>query len=558
MKSRYLPGLVLLFVSRGLVAQVEDVQRMRQTALPIPAALAPGPQEAIKCGLPIISRAIAAAAAHPRTRTETLARLLERPAMQTSILKGKFRVHFDTTGYNMPALLDPAGNRIAGTAFAFVDSIFAILDHVIPVEVGQLHYPEPISDDTLGGGPECDIYVMELGNEYGYTTPDASVPEGGRVSSYVTIDNDFVFVRPDKNRGIPGLRVTLAHELHHVIQLGNYGYWDNDLFLYEITSTWMEDVVYPEVNDYYNYLTATWGHFRNPETSFTSSDMIMYSRAIWGHYIAKRYGIDVMRETWEQVRAYRPQQAIDQALKNHGVTFADAYAEWSVWNYFTGSRANPATYYTDGADYPLILQAPVDFTGSLRDVSGSLDSFGTHYCQVERTTDTMTVMIANVDFASTLLTPIPSLPYTLRLRSGQPDPSFKPTPDGLYAKLDVDNAGLWSTWYLVGDSVRPYVDPSSFSSDRPFPCPFHPSGGSLVYVPVAATGPTQGGFYIFTSSGDLVRRIPDASSMTHLSRQMFAWDGRTDNGSLAPTGVYVFVLDLSGQRITGKIPVIRE
>jgi len=374
----------------------------------------------------------------------------------------------------------------------------------------------------------------------------------------MTIDNDFQFVRPEKNRGLPGLRVTIAHELHHVIQIGDYGYWDEDAFFYEITSTWMEDVVYPEVNDYYNYLSATWGHFRNPETPFTSSELIMYSRAIWGHFVSKRLGIDVMRETWENIRLARPQTAIDQTLRAHGMDFAGAFAEWSLWNYFTGSRANPGKYYIDAAEYPLVLQSPVEFTGTSRDVPGSLRSLGTHYTQVQHGQDTMTVMMSNVDVAGTLLPSLPLLPYTLRLRTARVDDSYKLTPIGIYSKLDVTDMGLWSTWYVVRDSARPYIDPSSFSSERPFPSPFRPARTPCVYLPVEELEQQRGALYIFSASADIVREFPNASSTEHLGRQMFTWDGHLADGNIAPTGVYVFVIELPGRRVTGKIPLVRE
>ncbi len=560
MKAPVVIAVVALALCVKCVAQEQALRLVSGTSLAIPAHLAPPDGEPVKCGFPVISFALHQRRTGPteQARQAGVAGILARTELQVSVLAGNFRVHYDTIGINTPALLDSAGARIPGTARAYVDSIFSILSYAASYEIGTLHYLPPISDGLLGGGPECDIYVMELGNMYGYTTPDESIPAGGRTSSSITIDNDFVFVRPEKNRGMPGLRVTIAHELNHVLQIGNYGYWDEDAFFYEITSTWMEDVVYPEVNDYYNYLKASWSHFRNPETSFASSELIMYSRAIWGHYVSKSFGIDVMRETWENIKFARPQSAIDQTLRAHGMDFAGAYAAWSLWNYFTGARANPATYYTDGADYPQVVQSPIDFAGASRDVPGSLQSLGTHYAQVQHGLDTMTVMMSNVDVAGTLLPSIPLLPYTLRLRSTRVDDSYKPTPIGIYSKLDVTDISLWSTWYIVRNTPNPYIDPSSFSSERPFPSPFRPGRAPCVYLPVEEMEPQRGALYIFSASADLVREIPDVSSTVHLGRQMFSWDGRLADGNVAPTGVYMYVIELPGRRVTGKIPVVRE
>jgi len=564
MKSMLTMAIAVSALCVQSAAQDQPTRLMPVTSLPIPVDLVPPEEEPIKCGFPIILHALHEARrgltpdASGDTRGLTqLERSLARPELQTSTLTGSFRVHYDTVGNNTPALLDPVGNRIPGTARACVDSIISILSHVVPVETGTLHYPAPISDGTLGGGPEYDIYVMELGAMYGFTTPDVSTAPGGRAASWITIDNDFVFVRPEPNRGLPGFKVTIAHELHHAIQIGNYGYWDEDPFFYEITSTWMEDVVYTEVNDYYNYLKAVWSHFRSPETPFTSGEMIMYSRAIWGHYISERFGIDVMREIWEKIRLLRPQLAIDQTLREHGVDLAGAYAEWSIWNYFTGSRAKPGLFYADAADYPEIIQSPVDFAGPSRDVPGSLGSMGTHYVQVVRSPDTMTVMMCNVDLAGTILATIPVLPYTLRLRSTRLDESYKSTPIGIFTKLDAADMSLWRTYYL-GDTVRPYIDPTSFSSERPFPIPFHPGPTPYVYIPVDGVDRLVGSLYVFSASADLVASMTGISSTAHLGRQMFTWNGRTNDGTFASTGVYLFVIELPGGRVTGKIPVVRE
>jgi hypothetical protein len=561
MKAPISIAVAALALFANCAAQEHPLRLSPVSSIAIPPQLAPSEGEPVKCGFPIINYALrqVTPAGQPALAQQAgVAAILARPEMQVSVQIGGFRVHYDTAGTNTPSFLDAAGAKIPGTARAFVDSIFSIAAYALAYETSTLHYPGPPADGTLGGGPECDIYVMELGNMYGYTTPDVAIPAGGRTTSSMTIDNDFQFVRPEKNRGLPGLRVTIAHELHHVIQIGDYGYWDEDAFFYEITSTWMEDVVYPEVNDYYNYLSATWGHFRNPETPFTSSELIMYSRAIWGHFVSKRLGIDVMRETWENIRLARPQTAIDQTLRAHGMDFAGAFAEWSLWNYFTGSRANPGKYYIDAAEYPLVLQSPVEFTGTSRDVPGSLRSLGTHYTQVQHGQDTMTVMMSNVDVAGTLLPSLPLLPYTLRLRTARVDDSYKLTPIGIYSKLDVTDMGLWSTWYVVRDSARPYIDPSSFSSERPFPSPFRPARTPCVYLPVEELEQQRGALYIFSASADIVREFPNASSTEHLGRQMFTWDGHLADGNIAPTGVYVFVIELPGRRVTGKIPLVRE
>jgi hypothetical protein len=547
-----------LFSTIGL-SQELTTRMLPGTSLPIPAELVPLEGEPIKCGFPVINHYVGQASSQGGIALMKIASALSRYERQTAIAKNGFRVHFDTTGLDAPALVDTSGARIAGTARAYVDSVFSALARVVSIEIDSLHYLPPASDGTLGGGPEYDIYIEDLGSMYGETFPDEAVEEGGRTSSSITIDNDFSFVRPVSNRGMGGLRVTLAHEFHHALQIGNYGYWTQDAYFYEITSTWMEDVVYPEVNDYYNYLKATWGQFRNPERPFNYNDSyIPYSRAIWGHFIAKRYGADVMRETWEDIALARPHIAADQALRTHGSDFAEAIAEWSLWNYYTGSRARPDKYYTDGADYPEMIQTPIEFTGSAYDQPGSLRGAASNYWLIERGLDTMTVITSNTDLAALSAATNALIQYTLRLRSSKVDDSYRNTPIGIYSKLNATDLTKWSTWYVVGDSANPGVDPSAFSSKRPFPSPFRPAVNPRVYIPLDSPEKQIGSLFIISTGNDLVRSIGDFTSSLHLGREMFSWDGLMDNGKLAPTGVYIYIIELPSGKITGKIALVRE
>ncbi|HTR80530.1 MAG TPA: MXAN_6640 family putative metalloprotease, partial [Bacteroidota bacterium] len=311
-----------------------------------------------KCGLPAITYAIKNRDHLTPEVSQALQIILDRPTSQKSILVGSFRIHYDTTGIEAAAMLDSLYQPIPGTADQFADSVGAIANYCEWFETKVLGYLPSPADSMAGGGPEYDIYVVDLG-DYGFTTPETPInnkPQGGTYTSFMTIDNSFAFVNPPANRGLPGMRVTIAHELHHSIQIGNYGYWTNDIYFYELTSVWMEDVVFNDVNDYYQYEKSPEGQFASPQVPFNTNSFIMYSRAIWGHYIAKRFGRDAMLRTWEEIQSAPPLEAIDRALQKppYNSSFNAAFAEWNVWNYFTGARSDSALYYPEGAAYPEI------------------------------------------------------------------------------------------------------------------------------------------------------------------------------------------------------------
>ena len=66
---------------------------------------------------------------------------------------------------------------------------------------------------------------------------------------------------------LDALRVTAAHEFNHAIQLSYGVHWDDqnpiDLYFIEMTSTWVEDVVYNDINRYLEYLPILFENFSN-------------------------------------------------------------------------------------------------------------------------------------------------------------------------------------------------------------------------------------------------------------------------------------------------------
>ena len=108
----------------------------------------------VKCGTPLI-HAIRSqwSALSPQSRAE-LEQVLQRPVLQKSRLSpsGRFRVHYDTTGFNQPALI--VGNQSQSNTFeAYIDSVKKILDYVWRIEIDSLGFEPPPADGVQGDGP---------------------------------------------------------------------------------------------------------------------------------------------------------------------------------------------------------------------------------------------------------------------------------------------------------------------------------------------------------------------------------------------------------------------
>ena len=228
----------------------------------------PGPRG---CATPLILDALEARDGGSPGYGRALAKALARPRLSHQVLSpsGRFRIHYDIEGEHAVDPADADNNGIPD----YVDVTAAVIDSVWRLEIEVLGYDPPPTDGTLGGGDEYDIYIEQiLGGYYGFTQPEGNGPRG---HSYLRIDNNFtesIFGRASSCQGARGareltaLRVTLAHEFFHMIQFG-YFQGREGIWWQESSATWMEEVAYPEADDYLQYLCD---FIRSPERSLES------------------------------------------------------------------------------------------------------------------------------------------------------------------------------------------------------------------------------------------------------------------------------------------------
>ena len=142
-------------------------------------------------------------------------------------------------------------------------------------------------------------------------------------------------------------KATAAHEFHHCIQFaydGNEASW-----FMELDATYMEDIVFDQVNDNYNYLSS---YMDDPQISLMDQTIHMYASFVWGIYMAERFDTTLMRACWNGARYKSVYDAMsDSLVAMTGYTQDSAFAEFAVWNYFTGSR-DLGQHYLEGSFYP--------------------------------------------------------------------------------------------------------------------------------------------------------------------------------------------------------------
>ena len=225
------------------------------------------------------------------------------------------------------------------------DAVLAVAEEVDRFETGALGWAKPPSD----GDAQVDIYLDDVGDDgiFGYAQTDGGTSQSQ--SSFLVIDDDFA--NPEFG-GIPAaesLRVTLAHEYGHVLQYG-YDVLADGWHL-ESSATWLEQRVYPEIEDWLRYVGDTttgsgWGSLTElPLTAFAHADdqprnAKPYGTVVFNHFLAGRYGDALQRRTWELSDGLNAPStsAYDAAIRGVSgpgissdfATFSAAAAEWQA------------------------------------------------------------------------------------------------------------------------------------------------------------------------------------------------------------------------------------
>jgi hypothetical protein len=256
---------------------------------------------------------------------------------------GKFVFTYQTTGSNAVPAADADENGVPD----YVEWAAISADSSYNYLVGTLGYADPIPEETT-----YDISFQEL-NFYGFTQ---TVSSNGGPDTRIVIENDFVGFPdnddPDGNqRG--ALRVTVAHEFKHAIQFAQNNYeGDSDQWA-EMDATLIEEVVYDQVNDYYNYLGGSGDVFGNPGVTVISGS---YEDVTWALYFHEKIGSDFWPAAWSRIENSATDlpllDAIDLELTSRGLDYTQTMQELYTWHFASGAYSNVNFGFDEGLFYP--------------------------------------------------------------------------------------------------------------------------------------------------------------------------------------------------------------
>ena len=296
-----------------------------------------------------------------------------------------YRFHYDKTGVNAVDATDRNTNDVPD----YIEFMATEFENVYDKEINQLGYVAPPSDGTEGGGQDLyDVYVTDLQQGlYGYVASETTIGDNPNSSAIETQASTSVMRMRNNYDGFglqnDALKVTAAHEYYHSIQLGYKADFSN-VFALEGSASWMEEVIYPRIDDNFQYLDAV---FDNPDVAvnynfgdendpdFNDFTTQWYGAWIFFQYIGESYGVDVARFLWENLRSQGELEALNNALQTRNVNLQTAFEDFFVANVVlsANSASSPFTY-NRAADYINYLRENI--SSETVKIEGTIDFAG--------------------------------------------------------------------------------------------------------------------------------------------------------------------------------------
>lgn len=229
---------------------------------------------------------------------------LASPATYTSI-GGHFTVHYATTAPTDPSVPDdrpPMTDLNNNDVPDWVEDVAATFENVYTSYGVRGYRPAP----TTGGNP-YDIYLLDLAPQefYGVTQGGGRVSSTGfpnAFSSWMEIDNNFTdsIYHPTTYSPLQSLQITAAHEYHHAVQFGYNYYFDT--WYAEATSTWLEDELYNDVNQLYDYIPDWFAQsYLSLDITESTTTGGGYGRWIFNRYLSEQHSPTMIRNVWEKL-----------------------------------------------------------------------------------------------------------------------------------------------------------------------------------------------------------------------------------------------------------------
>jgi hypothetical protein len=324
----------------------------------------------------------------------------------------------------------------------------------------------------------------------------------------------------------------------------------------------MEEFVYDEVNDYYQYMDS---YFRRTDRAFPLQNG--YNLAIWNLFLMKRYGFDILKQQWELIPNNFAINAINNSLVIFGSTYPRELNEFGIWTYFTNYKSIPGLYFEEAANYPTVVPTTtIQFTPLSQQADMNSAPVANNFVQFNVITnnDTLCVIVTNGDAASAASNPNQFFPFQYVLFSDENIGDRKLTEE-YSSNFSVNDGNLWSVSEVLNNIIvrrDSIVKPTAGSIDYSYPNPFSYARnyytGSFIFFPLTAEITETVDFNVYSSGMQLVYSNEKNIQILPGDQRGVSWNGLDSNGRKLASGVYVYVIKRGDDIETGKIVIFNE
>jgi hypothetical protein len=465
-------------------------------------------------------------------------------------LSGKFLLSYTRTGNDAVPSLDANTNNIPD----YIEKAAQYADESYDYLVNERGFVDPV----LPGVP-YEIRFREI-NSYGFTQSQGA-------TSFIVVHRNFEDFPanndPDGDQ-LGALKVTIAHEFKHAIQYATSRWQGNSGLTnwLEMDATMIEEVVYPEVDDYVNYLnvcaSSACSVFRDPNRSTPGS----YYHATWMLYFDLAIDDTFWVDVWDEIRV-SPQSvtmfsAIDQALRSRNLNFTREFTRNHLWHAASGTNSISGYGFPDAALFPnpntrvialiedstqVLEQEHQIYAAQYLSVSNLDRQFGEIIFQAEYEGAVMGAGILSYNQDGT---------WTERIEAGSAilDNGFVRMTTGVQAQ-NTDK--LIAVLTNPGNS-RQNIDFSIFARELPqeitlaqnFPNPFNPS--TTIPFTIPESGAVR--LDIFDTTGRLIQTLVNGTLQPGFYDITFRGEGLA-------SGVYLYRLSGPGANRIGKMLLLK-
>jgi hypothetical protein len=472
---------------------------------------------------------------------------------------GDFRIHYTTNGLKHKVSdIDINNNDVPD----YIDNVAEIFNYVSKEIQSKQGYLSPPGDgfypsgNDNGGSNHYDVYVRNISSRYyGYTQPELYAQDNGdnersktvieknAFTSYMAIRNNYNNFPMNQEEAI---KVTAAHEYFHAIQFG-YDGWEKP-WLLEATAVWMEEAIYDEINDCYQYMDD-W--FLKPHRSLDESGFHWYGSFIFFEFLEQHMGgYNAIRTIFdESVQSNSRERdgshnAIHASMKKQGFSFQRTLNGMSVANKIMSSLTSAGGYaYEEAESYPVTGPAifkTINFQTGTRDTlsSTNLERFGSQYTQIVTQKPVQVDLINTSGFLSDLqLNAILKKTDNSYLVISNPSINIDPLEIKSIHLSVVSHdtiAGNWDYQLTIQDG-KPGTDtnvPQEFTIGNPYPNPFNDNVQFSLYMQKESSVSID----VIDLSGKRSTRLFNGILLT--GNHNFSWHGKDNSGNQVSSGIY--------------------